>query len=265
MSKLVESILENDFVTAQAIFEERINAIAEKKLLENKKMIQEQNFPYSLAGVEARKKAGFKRAIDVLGDPTATRKKPLVKLKKKKIKEAVEVQPDPEGKVRGGKEKTLRSKSTKEHPIMRKIAATILKAGRKVKGKEFTKSYLSAKKSYQADQEKPKSQFPDDMHKTQTSQPKTSDEVHGYGVTALKQRANLRRKEAAETREKRSQEAEKSAAEKAKAERDIPAWKRSIGGKIVTSAPSVAKGTAKGALGAAKLGGRILSGMMAGI
>lgn len=74
MSKLVESILENDFVSAQAIFEERIAAIAERKLLEVKKMVQEQTFPAGVAGVEARKKAGFKRASDVLGDPTAGRK-----------------------------------------------------------------------------------------------------------------------------------------------------------------------------------------------
>lgn len=235
MSKLVESILENDLVSAQAIFEERIAAIAERKLLEVKKMVQEQTFPSGRAGVEARKKAGFRRAIDVLGDPTAARKKPLVKVKKKKtVKEAVDVQPDPEGRVRGGKARP--DKGT----IRRKVAAAVLKAGRKAGSAagEAAVRLSRARGAWKQYQAQKKSQFPDDMHQTQT--PKKSGELTGNSPSAIAQRVKSHAKAAiAQADAKRMRKS---------------AWERSVGGKV-----------APAAIGAAKLGGRIIGSMLSGM
>lgn len=74
MSQLLEHILNGDYVSANELFEERMVELQEQKLYEVKRMIQEQTFPSGVAGVEARKKAGFRKASDVLGDPTEGRK-----------------------------------------------------------------------------------------------------------------------------------------------------------------------------------------------
>ena len=75
MRDLIHNILSENYVAAEDSFQSHMNEIMENKLYEVKKMVQEQHFPTGIAGVEARKKAGFKRASDVLGDPTAGRKK----------------------------------------------------------------------------------------------------------------------------------------------------------------------------------------------
>lgn len=233
MSKLVESILENDFVSAQAIFEERIAAIAERKLLEVKKMVQEQTFPSGLAGVEARKKAGFRRAIDVLGDPTVARKKPLIKVKKKKtVKEAVDVQPDPEGRVRGGKARP--EKGT----LRRKAAAAVIKTSRKLGSAagEAAVRISTARDIWKQYQAQKKSQAPS------IEEPKKAVKSGGNAPSAMMQRIKSHAKDVV-----------------ARADADRlkkTAWQRSVGGKV---AP-----VAKGALGVAKLGGRIVGGMLSG-
>lgn len=91
----------------------------EKKLYEKKRMVA-ADMNEALGGltrkeIEDRKKAGYKKASDVLPDPRDIKIKPLVTVKKK-VKEAVEVQPDPEGRVRGGKAKRGLS------PIQRRMA-----------------------------------------------------------------------------------------------------------------------------------------------
>lgn len=85
MSKpLVESIIDKDFVLAESLFRDRLEIIKEQKLFELKKIVQaEAAFPSGAAGVAARKAAGFRRASDVLGDPTAD-KKPKVSAAKPK-------------------------------------------------------------------------------------------------------------------------------------------------------------------------------------
>lgn len=76
MSKeLVESILDKDFVLAESYFNDVLNNIMEKKLYEKKRMIAAQMDEalggLSRAEIEMRKKAGYRKAADVLKDPRA--------------------------------------------------------------------------------------------------------------------------------------------------------------------------------------------------
>lgn len=120
---LVESIISKNMLEASDVVEAKLAEIREKKIYEMKRMMQAEAFGgLTKAEIEARKKAGYRKAADVLGDPWANRKKkiPLTGVKKKsdapkismsgekRIGEAVEVAPDPEGKVRGGEGKKSR-------------------------------------------------------------------------------------------------------------------------------------------------------------
>ena len=92
MSNLIESILSEDFVSASELFESRMEQIAEQKLLEAKKQIQAEAVGgLTKAEIEARKKAGYKKASDVLGDPREKNKSdklnPGAKIVKKKVSE----------------------------------------------------------------------------------------------------------------------------------------------------------------------------------
>jgi len=70
MSDLLEHILSEDYVSAGQLFEERLNNIVEKKLYEMKKNIQAEAFgALSKADIEARRKAGYRKASEVLDDP----------------------------------------------------------------------------------------------------------------------------------------------------------------------------------------------------
>lgn len=92
MSNLIESILSEDFVSASELFESRMQQIAEHKLLETKKQIQAEAVGgLTKAEIEARRKAGYVRASEVLPDPrdvklslSSKQKSPV---KRKKIKE----------------------------------------------------------------------------------------------------------------------------------------------------------------------------------
>jgi hypothetical protein len=125
---LVESILDKNFVLAESLFQEKLNSIMEKKLYEKKRMVA-ADMNEALGGltrqeIEDRKKAGYKKASDVLPDPRDIKIKPLVKVKKK-VSEAVDVQSDPEGKVRGGKARPVKG------TLRRKMGAAAIKAVRK--------------------------------------------------------------------------------------------------------------------------------------
>jgi len=170
MSALLESILNGDYVSANEIFEQKMVELQEQKLVEAKKQIQAEMFGMSRAEIEAKKKAGYRKAADVLGDPRDIKIKPLVKtkkIKKKKVTEAVEVQPDPEGRVRGG--------SAKKGTFRRKLGAAAIKAVRKSSrtigdiGAEVAGRVSAAKQAYQAHKAS-QSPFPSDMHQTQTAQ-----------------------------------------------------------------------------------------------
>jgi hypothetical protein len=73
MSQLLESILDKNFVLAESLFQERINTIMEKKLYEKKRMVA-ADMNEALGGlspeeIASRKKSGYRKASDVLGDP----------------------------------------------------------------------------------------------------------------------------------------------------------------------------------------------------
>ena len=150
--KLIESILDKNFVVAESHFRDRLNTIKEQKLFEMKKMMQAEVFGgLSPAEIEMRKKAGYRKAADVLGDPSK-QKMPAIKGHKfkkikKKVAEGVEVQPDPEGRVRGGKP----AKGTVARNVAAK-AIRIVRKGSKVAGDvgaEIVGRVSAAKKSWQ--------------------------------------------------------------------------------------------------------------------
>lgn len=94
--ELIESIINRDYVSANDLFEERLSIIREQKLYEEKRRmsakLDEIFGGMSKKEIEDRRKAGYRRASEVLGDPTATKLSPAAKkyrasLKKKKVSE----------------------------------------------------------------------------------------------------------------------------------------------------------------------------------
>jgi|LakMenEpi03Aug12_release.lakeMendotaPanAssembly.Ray.scaffolds.fasta_scaffold385744_2 hypothetical protein len=95
MSELLENILNENYVSAQEIFEERLGEILEKKLYEKKKMIQAEAFGgMTKADIERRKKAGFMKASDYFAALNTAKeiekkaKSDIEGKKKKKVEEA---------------------------------------------------------------------------------------------------------------------------------------------------------------------------------
>lgn len=197
-NKLIESIVEKDYISAEQLFEQKINQIAEQKLYERKKFVAAQ------------------------------------------INEAMEVQPDPEGRVRGGETKTAEQKS--DPWISRRTREKIEQLRKGKKGfRGLAADVLGkAKKKFER---KPKPKPADISVLSQKAAPK-SGEVHGYSPSAIIQRAKLRSQEAGEA-------AEKKRATQMAADREKSAWERSAGGKTA----SVLGKTAK-------LAGRIVAGAM---
>ena len=168
MSILLEQILNGDYVSANELFEERMLELQERKLYEAKRMMQAEAFgvlKFTKAEIEEKKRQGYRRASEVLGDPSK-KMKPLVKLKKKKVTEAVDVQPDPESRVRGGKAKP--AKGTMKRNIMAAVARGIRKTARAA-GTAAGNVAVAAHRAREASSQST-SPFPSDMHKTQTTQ-----------------------------------------------------------------------------------------------
>ena len=140
MNNLIEHVLNEDYVSAQNVFESRLSDILEQKLYEKKRMIQAEAFGgLTQAQIQARKELGWKKAADVLGDPRDRKysiKKPKVKVKvKKKIKEDID-----RAEVEKEKE-TLRKKglptfAQPETPKKEKAPKTIFDKDKKKKKKE---------------------------------------------------------------------------------------------------------------------------------
>lgn len=204
MTKLVEQILDGDFVSAQDIFESRMQTIAEQKLYERKRLIAAQ------------------------------------------MNEAVDVQPDPEGRVRGGETKAAEQKSDpwisrrtrekieqlrKGKKGFRGLAADVLDRAQEAKRKFIKK--------------KPKA-TPRDISALSQTKPIGSDDVHGYAPSAIIKRAKLRSQEAGEAAEK-AREAQMAA------DRQKSTWERSIGGKTARAGKTALKGI-----------GQVVAGMMQG-
>lgn len=156
--QLVESILSKNMLEANDIFEAKLKDIREKKMYEMKRMMQAEVFGgLTPAEIEARKKAGYRKAADVLGDPRDKRKRkiplPATGVKKKsdapkismsgekRIAETVEVKPDPEGRVRGGEGK----KSRGYKGLAFKLARVGVKAIKSVEKEKADKAKKSEK------------------------------------------------------------------------------------------------------------------------
>lgn len=143
---LINSVINGDYVSANRLFEERLANIQEKKLYELKRMMQAEVFGgLSKDEIEARRKAGYRKASEVLGDPTKTAnlsvatKKYRASLKKKKVSEETLDEMRAPGEVAGSDE--------------RKMDAMKLRAVRAAYGPDkkgsaaFRSDYLSARKS----------------------------------------------------------------------------------------------------------------------
>ena len=85
MIDLVEQILSENYVSANDLFEYRMRELAETKTIEMKKQLQAEAMGgMTKAEIEARRRMGWQKAADVLGDPRDKKiEKPKKKLKKK--------------------------------------------------------------------------------------------------------------------------------------------------------------------------------------
>lgn len=181
---------------ANDMVEAKLAEIRERKIYEMKRMfaakMHEGVGGLTKAEVEARKKAGYRKASEVLGDPRKEMT-PIAghqfKKVKKKVVEAVEVQPDPEGRVRGGK-----AKPAKENPLMRKITAKIIKVGRKVGGKEFRKSYLAGKEAGDTATTSMKAKAAYDEYKKKKAEPSVDDHRKDAGTAPSNDTAVAKKK-----------------------------------------------------------------------
>ena len=77
---LIESIIDNNLISAKEIFESRMSEILERKLYENKRMMQvhlhEGTGGLTQSDIEARKQAGYRPAKEVLGPTDKQTKSP---------------------------------------------------------------------------------------------------------------------------------------------------------------------------------------------
>ena len=170
---------------ANDMVEAKLAEIRERKIYEMKRMfaakMHEGVGGLTKAEVEARKKAGYKKASDILGDPrkeTTPIAGHRFKKIKKKVVEAVDVQPDPEGKVRGG------SGKVEKGTFRRKAAAVAIKAGRKLGTVAGNVAIASMRAKAAYDQYKKKKAEPsdDDYRKAagaEPSQPKATTQRPG--------------------------------------------------------------------------------------
>jgi hypothetical protein len=69
MDNLLEHVFNENYVEASNIFEDRLNSILEKKLVEMKKMIQSESFNNPYRDTKSKEQKGFVRASKVLPDP----------------------------------------------------------------------------------------------------------------------------------------------------------------------------------------------------
>ena len=102
MKDLLENILSENYVNAHDSFNSRMLEIVERKLYEHKRMMQSEAFgmlKFTKDEIEAKKKAGFRKASDVLGDPAKTNLSAATKKYRKsaKRKEVSEEQIDEAG------------------------------------------------------------------------------------------------------------------------------------------------------------------------
>lgn len=207
---LVESITSKNMLEANAVFEAKIAEIMERKMYEMKRMMQAEAFgAYSLAQIKADLASGKKVRASApkekggLGlspydqmkmkqkqkERENEKKVPLPDMKKeRRITEGVEVQPDPEGRVRGGKEGPAKG------TFKRNVAAKAIKAVRKGSrvagdvGGEIAGRVSAAKQTWkQYKQQKAKAAAAGDSE----NQPKSAPEVKPV-LPKLKKKADAK-------------------------------------------------------------------------
>lgn len=106
MSDLLEQILNQDYATANELFESKMLELQEKKLYESKRMMQSEVFGgLSPEEIAARKKSGYKKAADVLGDP------------RERIKKARAAAAAPSGTKRGSTRPTETPSTAPSEPV----------------------------------------------------------------------------------------------------------------------------------------------------
>ena len=127
--QLVESIIDKDFVLAESHFNDRLSAIMEKKLYEKKRMVATQ-------------------MDEMLGGMSRAAAEKKYRERGQEPRKASDVYGDPRDINLGGSEVSSKPKSQQ---MVRKLAAKVIKVGRKVGGSQFRKGYLSGKKSAAAD------------------------------------------------------------------------------------------------------------------
>ena len=173
MSKLIESIASGDFVSANKLFEQRMEQIAEKKLYESKRMMQAEAFGgLTKQEIEDRKKAGYRKAADVLGDPSksskisdATKKYRTTMKRKTVSKEKL----DEAGLAPTAIGKAYRTFRNVHGAIKNPKLALDIAKERIGKAKELINAYRQKKDSSE-------SPFPQSMHDTQHDAQDTSTE-----------------------------------------------------------------------------------------
>lgn len=122
---LINSVANGDYVSANRLFEQRLENILEKKLYERKRMVAAEAFGgLTKSEIEDRKKKGFVKASDVLLDPRdikiPLRKKEAAKRRKKVSEETL----DEAGLGQGAR---IAHKGRAKHPILTSIARNIQK------------------------------------------------------------------------------------------------------------------------------------------
>lgn len=119
MSKLLESILNENYISANELFEEKLSEIQEKKLIEMKKYIQAEAIGgLTKADIEARRKAGYVRASEVLPDPRdiviGGIKPKSQKTEPKRKKKLEEDKPIPDAALRAIEARKVRKRKSSE-------------------------------------------------------------------------------------------------------------------------------------------------------
>ena len=174
MNDLLEHIFSENYVSAGDLFESRLNEILEKKLYEMKKDIQAEAFGgMTKADIEARRKAGYVRASEVLPDPYDY--EPEMKPKKKTVS------------VRRGRKKKL----SEDRPIPKSAAKWSEKWRRELEAK---KEKLKTS-TPEVTPEKPKSAFDVAKHPETKKEPKSKiDDYEGKGNSPSMMYGRLKQK-----------------------------------------------------------------------
>jgi len=188
--QLIESIVSNNMLEANDMVEAKLAEIRERKIYEMKRMfaakMDEAFGGLTNAEIEARKKAGYKKASEVLGDPRDKKSEKLnpgAKILKKKVAEQTLDEIRTPGEVPGSEErKQDAAKLRAARSGLR--ALDIGKEGRQ----KFTKDYLSARRAQMAPGASASQKEPD-------SSPEDKIDPHAKGWSDLASKLDRKQKQ----------------------------------------------------------------------